>query len=370
MCYNNINEVIRLKSSEKRVAVLQKLAILALILISMKYLNELFAPQLGVLFDAANAIIFPLAVALFISYLLAPIVKFIDKRVKKRWVSVIIVFTIVFVIVLLFIILIGNMIYGQAVIFISRDWENIVAYIQNFTDNNARLSEIYESISSYINLDSVSSVTINVVNIFRSVASVLISIVLIPVFLFFILNDKERIFEGFLVVVPKKHQKHIRELGIRSNEIIEKYFNGRFTSMLIMSIFFTIIFFILGFGERSIFFGFTLGFLDIVPYVGGFIGMMIPLLYSLTVPDALLFAEWTWLAIIAANFIGQGLQGGIIQPWIMGREVSLHPLLVLSSFIFFGALFGVIGIIIAIPITGIIKVTFEYFYEINYLAVS
>ena len=93
--------------------------------------------------------------------------------------------------------------------------------------------------------------------------------------------------------------------------------------------------------------------------------IIIPLLYSLTVPEGLLFGEWTFLAIIAVNFIGQGLQGGIIQPWIMGREVSLHPLLVLSSFIFFGALFGVTGIILAIPITGIIKVTFEYFYEIK-----
>jgi len=354
-----------MKNYDKRVALLQKLGILALILISMKYLNELFASQISVLFDAINAIVFPLAVALFISYLLAPVVKFIDKRVKKRWISVIIVFSIVFFVMALFTILVGNMIYTQALVFISRDWDNIVIYLQDFTDNNAHFSEMYNSVKDYINLDSVSSITINIVNIFRSVASLLISIVLIPVFLFFILYDKEKIFESFLVVVPKKHKKHIKELGIRSNEVIEKYFNGRFTSMLIMSIFFTIIFFILGLGERSIFFGFTLGFLDIVPYVGGFIGMLIPLLFSLTVPTTLLLGEWTWLAIIVANVIGQGLQGGIVQPWIMGKEVSLHPLLVLSSFIFFGALFGVIGIIIAIPITGIIKVTFEYFYEIK-----
>lgn len=354
-----------MKNSEKRVAILQKLGIIALILISLKYLNELFGPQIDILFEAINAIVFPLVVALFISYLLAPVVKFINKRIKIRWVSVIIVFIIIFIMLAIFVVLIGNMIYDQAVIFISRDWDNIVEYIQNFADNNARLSDMYNSISSYVNIDTVSPVIVNVVNVFRSVASVLISIVLIPVFLFFILNDKEKIFEGFLVVVPKKHQKHIKELGIRANQVIEKYFNGRFTSMLIMSIFFTIVFFILGLKERSIFFGFTLGFLDIVPYIGGFIGMLIPLLYSLTVPDALLFGEWTWLAIIGANLIGQGLQGGIIQPWIMGREVSLHPLLVLSSFIFFGALLGVTGVILAIPITGIIKATFEYYYEIK-----
>ncbi len=354
-----------MKKTEKRIALLQKLGIIALILISMNYLNELFAPQIRILFDAINSIIFPLGVALFISYLIAPIVKFVDKQVKKRWISVIIVFMIIIVIIIIFVVLIGNMIYGQGVIFFSRDWGNILEYLQNFTENNTRFSEIYASISNYVNLDTVSPIIINVMSVFKSVTNVLISIVLIPVFLFFILNDKEKIFEGILVAVPKKHKKHFRELGIRSNEVIEKYFNGRFMSMLIMSIFFTIMFFILGLRERSIFFGFTLGFLDIIPYIGGFIGMLIPLLYSLTVPGTLLFGEWTWLVIIGVNIVGQGLQGGIIQPWIMGREVSLHPLLVLSSFIFFGALFGVTGIILAIPITGIIKVTFEYFYEVN-----
>lgn len=355
-----------MKNSEKRVAILQKLGIITLLLISLHYLDELFGPQISILFDAINAIVFPLVVALFISYLLAPIIKLIDKRVKKRWISVIIVFMILLAMIVIFVYFIGKLIYSQAVIFIESDWEKILEYIQTLTAEYVFLADIYETVSNYLNPESVTSITINVVNVFKSVASIIISIVLIPVFLFFILNDKERIFNGFLVVVPKKHKKHIKELGIRSNIVIEKYFNGRFTSMLIMSIFFTIAFYILGLGTRSILFGFTLGFLDIVPYVGGFIGMLVPLLYSLTVPDTLMFGQWTFLAIIGVNLIGQGLQGGIIQPWIMGREVSLHPLLVLSSFIFFGALFGVTGIILAIPITGIIKVTFEYFYEIQH----
>ncbi len=354
-----------MNKNEKRVRALQNLGIIALILISLKYATELFGTQIDTLFTAINAIVFPLVVALFISYLLAPIVKLIDKRVKKRWISVIIVFLILLIIIALFVFLVGNMIYDQAKIFISRDWENILVSIETFAINNERLSDIYDSMSDYINLNSMSPIIINVFNLFKSFINILISIVLIPVFLFFILNDKEKIFEGFLVVVPKKYQKNVKELGIRSNEVIEKYFNGRFTSMLIMSIFFTIIFFILGLGERSIFFGFTLGFLDIIPYIGGFIGMLLPILYSFTVPGELLFGEWTWLALVVANVIGQGLQGGIVQPWIMGREVSLHPLLVLSSFIFFGALFGVTGIIVAIPITGIIKVTSEYFLELK-----
>jgi putative permease len=192
-----------------------------------------------------------------------------------------------------------------------------------------------------------------------------ITIVLVPVFLFFILHDKKRIFEGIISVVPKKKQTHLKELGSRANIVIEKYFNGRFISMFVMSIFFTIFFFILGFKEKSIFFGFTLGFLDIIPYVGGFIGMLLPVLFSFTISDQLMFGEWAFVAVIIGNFTGQFIQGNILQPFIMGREVNLHPLLVLSSFIFFGALFGITGIILAIPITGIIKTSFEYFGELK-----
>ena len=132
-----------------------------------------------------------------------------------------------------------------------------------------------------------------------------------------------------------------------------------------MIIIFSIMFYVLGFGIRSLFFGFFLGFLDIVPYVGGFIGMLFPILYSFTISDQLMFNEFAFVAIIVGNFAGQFFQGNILQPIIMGREVNLHPLLVLSSFIFFGALFGMTGIILAIPITGIIKTSFEYFGELR-----
>jgi len=352
-----------MSKKEKRITLLQNLGILTLALISLYYINELFSSQISSLVNAATVIILPLAIALFISYLLAPIVKLIDKKINRRWLSIVIVFISILIIMALFIAFIGNLIYDQAVIFIYKDWSVIITYIQDFADKSDALRDFYDSISKYIAFDEVSPIIINVFNLFKSLTSIILTLVLTPVFLFFILHDKQKIFEGFLVVLPKKYQKDVKALGKRSNEVIEKYFNGRFISMLIMSIFFTIIFFIFGLGERSIFFGFTLGFLDIIPYIGGFIGLLIPVLYSFTVPDELLFNEYTFIALIIANFIGQFLQGSIIQPWIMGREVNLHPLLVLSSFIFFGALFGVIGIILAIPITGIIKTTFEYFAE-------
>ena len=310
---------------------------------------------------------FPLGVALFISYLLSPIVEFFDKRLKVpyRWLSIGIVFTIMGLAFALFVYLIGDLIYTQAVVFFSNDWQDITIWIEGLIEDNVELTTIYENIKEYLTFENLSPFFFNVVGILKGLTGLLVSIVLIPVFLFFLLHDKTKIFEGIISVIPKRNQYHIRELGKRADIVIEKYFNGKFIMMFLMSIMFTIIFYILGFGIRSFFFGFFLGFLDIVPYVGGFVGMLFPILYSFTISGDLMFEEYTFIAIIIANFIGQFLQGNILQPIIMGREVNLHPLLVLSSFIFFGALFGMTGIILAIPITGIIKTSFEYFGELK-----
>ena len=73
-----------MSKKENRIIILQNLGILTLALISLYYINELFGSQISSLLNAATVIILPLAIALFISYLLAPIVKLIDKQIKRR----------------------------------------------------------------------------------------------------------------------------------------------------------------------------------------------------------------------------------------------------------------------------------------------
>ena len=353
-------------SDKKRLKLLQNMGIITLILVSLYYANLLFGKQLGTFISAANSILLPFGIALFLSYLLAPLVGLLENRIKikKRIITVIIVFIILILVGAGFMFFVGITLYEQALAFIENDWENISTWVVDFVDDNENLRNAYEQITSYISFDNASPIIFNVVNLARSIGSITVVIVLIPVFLFFLLLEKENIFKGLVSTVPNKYKHHVTELGVRGNDVIQRYFNGRFLSMFIMSILFTIVFMVFGFSfERSLFFGFTLGFLDIIPYVGGFIGLMLPILFSFTVQDTLLMHEWTFVGLIIANIILQAFQGNILQPYIMGKEVNLHPLLVLSSFIFFGALFGITGIILAIPITGIIKTSVGYFNE-------
>lgn len=353
---------------DRRIKTLQNLGIVTLVLVSLYYLQKLFGTQIDVLFSAINTVLFPFGIALFISYLLAPIIKFIEKKfkIKKRAFSITIVVLLLIIVMTLFTVIVGNIIFAQAELFYDVDWDNILLQIETFVDNNQQLKTAYEAIKGYLTFDSVSLYVFSAYDVFKGMIGFVVTIVLVPVFLVFLLSDRNTIFKGLLWALPEKYKHDAVELATRANDVTEKYFNGRFLSMFIMSIFFTIIFIILGFGiDKAVFFGFTLGFLDIIPYIGGFIGVVLPILYSFTVPDTLLFGIWTFLAIIVINAFAQFVQGNILQPYIMGKEVKLHPLLVLSSFIFFGALFGITGIILAIPITGTLKATVEYYREVK-----
>lgn len=355
-------------TENKRVRTLQNLGILTLALVSLFYMNELFNDQLVVFRTAVNSIVLPFGIALFLSYLVEPIMRILENRlkIKPRILTVIIVFIIMIIVMFLFLFFVGITIYEQAVSFFQNDWDGIVVWVNTTIENNPSLEEAYVSIKNYINFDNASPVIFNVVNIVRGIGSFVVVIVLIPVFLFFLLKEKETVFMGIVSVVPKKYKHHVEELGHRANEVIQNYFSGRFLVMFIMSIALTIMFMAFGFNvQRSIFFGFTLGFLDIIPYIGGFIGLLLPILYSFTIQDQLFLGEWTFVGLIVVNGIIQLIQGNILQPIIMGKEVNLHPLLVLTSFIFFGSLFGITGVILAIPITGIIKASASYFNELK-----
>ncbi len=351
---------------ERRKRWLINLGVIALSLLILFLFRLIFEAFVERFIQAFIAIVLPFSIALFLSYLLAPLFRLLERKLKlkNRLINTGIVFAVVGVVLFFLGRYAGTLIYTQAVSFIENDWPRVLSAVTDFASRYELLEQIITRLQEILTLENVLDLDFDLFAVFESAATVIITIVLVPVFLFFILNDRHRIYEGIVIVFPKKIRSHVIELTKRANRVIEEYFNGRFLTMFVMAIVFTIVFFILGFRERSPLFGFMLGFFDIVPYVGPFIAMVLPVLYSLT-DDTLLFGEYAPIAIMITVAVGQLIQNNVAQPLIMGKETKLHPLLVLSSFVFFGYLFGVVGIILAIPITGMIRTTTHYLKELH-----
>lgn len=353
------------KTLNKKIKILINLAITVLALSIIYLIRLIFSDFITRFFQAFTSILLPFAIALFISYLVAPIFKVLETKIKlkNRLINTGLVYGIILVILFFFFRFAGVLLYEQGILFVENDWPNILESIELFLANNPVLYDAYQALGDLFDINSIGQ-SINIVGVFQSITSIVITVVLVPVFLFFILNDRTNIYEGLIRLFPEKYRKHAIALTGRAHRVIEEYFNGRFVTMFVMAIAFTIAFFIFGFKERSFLFGFMMGFFDVVPYVGPFIAMVLPVVYSLT-DETLLFGEYAPIAVVIMVSVGQLIQNNVAQPFIMGKETKLHPLLVLSSFVFFGYLFGVVGIILAIPITGMIRTSFHYLKELH-----
>ena len=195
-------------SKEKRVKVLQNLGIITLTLISLHYLNELFSTQLLILKTAINAIVLPFGIALFISYLLEPIMIQLELRFKlsNRLLNVVLVFLILIFLSGIFLYFVGSIIYEQAIRFLDVDWERILATVQVFLDQHPALQDAVNSFQQLFSLDQTSPLILNFFNILKSITGLVLVLVLVPVFLFFLLYEKETVFKGNVSVVPVKYK--------------------------------------------------------------------------------------------------------------------------------------------------------------------
>lgn len=107
-------------------------------------------------------------------------------------------------------------------------------------------------------------------------------------------------------------------------------------------------------------FGMLLSILDLVPYVGPAIGIIIPFLFVLVVSTS--GTEFLVFAIILTiiDIIGQSGQKVLIEPYVMSKEVEIHPLAIFSGMLFFGTMFGFVGLIIATPVVATIRNSYRY----------
>jgi predicted PurR-regulated permease PerM len=136
--------------------------------------------------------------------------------------------------------------------------------------------------------------------------------------------------------------------------IQHNYLNGLIKVILIVGILNTIGLLILGI-DNAVFFGFFAAILILVPYIGVLIGALLPAILALATKDS----AWYAFGVIAIFGFIQFIEGNFITPKITGSKVSINAFIALSSLILFAMLWGIAGMILALPITATLKVIFD-----------
>ncbi len=346
------------------------LLILLFTIINIQDVTNFIGKILGTFFS----LISPLIIGLILAYLLDPLVELLDKKLwskrkkksNRRLAATAISFTIIIAL------LIGM---GYSISLSLKNGEgfklshNLIKGMEEFIDNFTNIPDklkfrLYtsktESQKDEI-IDDIISITTSIVQkagneIIASIAKIggyIINIFVGIVISFYLLMDKHTMLEWWnkfiYAIFPISFTKKLKNLWENTDFVISGYIRGQLIDALIMGTLISIALLILNI-DYAVIIGIISGFSNLIPMVGATVATIIAILVALAgdTPIKALYALITLLIL-------QQIDGNIIVPKVVGKNVNLHPLLVMLSLFMFGSLFGIIGMIVAVPITALIK---------------
>ena len=193
----------------------------------------------------------------------------------------------------------------------------------------------------------------NVVSHSFSLVSGIVAAFMVLVYIFFILSDYEALESGWVRLIPEKYRERVVGLARDVEESMSNYFRGQSLIALCVGILFSIGFLIIDF-PMAIGFGLFVGLLNIVPYLQ--ITSIVPMIFLALVKAAGTGQNFWWILIAAGivMLVVQIIQETILIPRIMNKAIGLHPAVILLSLSIWGSLLGLVGMIIALPATSLI----------------
>ncbi len=317
------------------------------------------------LFGAIKSVIVPVALAYMAALIVFPVIKYLEKKgVGPRGFSLGLVFILTVALIFAGFYYITPRIIDQLRNFFERDFQTILIYLEtDLRDDFILGTDIYDQIYTYItSTDIISNTLDNLVPslidaLTSSIIPLVASIALLPILLIYYLLDYEMISERIRSIIPAKHEKNVAELGSRLNQTVGAYLRGQGFLMIVLGTVATIVYRLIGL-KYYLVFGVLVGITNIIPYFGMIIAAVPPIIYTFiatTGPGPML--------VLVVNIVLQFIEGNIFQPLIIGHHLSMHPIVIIVSILFFGSLFGAVGVIFASPIAASIRVIYNFFRE-------
>ena len=189
------------------------------------------------------------------------------------------------------------------------------------------------------------------------VINVAFLIVVVPVVAFYLLLDWDRLIAAIDELLPRDHAPVVRDLASQIDRTLASFIRGQGTVCLILGTYYAVALMLIGL-QFGLVVGFVAGLITFIPYVGAIVGGTLALGLGLFQ----FWGEWWLLGGVAAIFVaGQFIEGNILTPKLVGGSVGLHPVWLLLALSAFGALFGFVGMLVAVPVAAAIGVVARYF---------
>ncbi len=314
------------------------------------------APVISKIFNLLN----PIIIALVITWILNPFVKFLEsKDIRKGLATFIAFFAFFLVFYFIFSLFIPVLVkqLSELVDYAPQLQTGVVDFGEKFLDNlrNSYPDLDYDSLSEQFT-EAMSSITSDmssylktissgIYDIFSSFLGAVLNIFFAVMISFYLLYDYDNIMDAIVKVFPKRHQNAIGFMINEFTAIVGNYIRSYTVISMIVTVLVYICFGLLGLSSPLVLALFV-GIFNFVPMIGPFIGAVPALLVALSMNLT------TAVITIVLITVVQQIDANILKPLLMGRSTNLHPLVIVISIMAFGKFFGIIGILVAIPVTA------------------
>jgi predicted PurR-regulated permease PerM len=190
----------------------------------------------------------------------------------------------------------------------------------------------------------------------KALVDILSLLVITPVVAFYLLLDWDKMIAKVDGWVPRDWADVVRRLAGEMDHAIAGFVRGQGTICLVLAVLYGGSLSLVGL-NFGLLIGIVSGLVSFIPYVGSLLGLVL----SVGVALVQFWPDYPWIGLIAAIFfVGQIIDGYVLQPKLIGERIGLHPVWLMFALLAFGSLFGFVGLLVAVPVSACIAVLVRY----------
>lgn len=313
-----------------------------------------------------KGILLPFVLGTIIAYLLDPAVKAMRRRNIPRWVASLLILGTFGLCMIILILLLAPVAYREVMQLVDMMPHYIDRATQIVHDSSnwlqkrfrgADLTNIQDALQNNIStaMQAGSGLVLTLATGGWAIVNIIYTAVLTPIIAFLMMNDWPRMKRWLDDMVPRGSHETVGELWHEIDRKLSGFIRGQLTVCFMLGMGYAI-----GLTLAGLNFGFLIGILvgimTIIPLVGSTTGLLIALIVAWFQAGDL-----SYVAIIAGIFFtGQFIEGNIITPRVMGKSVGMPSLWVIFALMAGGTLFGIVGMLMAVPVLAVLGVLIGY----------
>lgn len=352
--------------NNKLVSVLSVILLILLIILVASKVSFIFTP----IHDFILIVGTPLLISGVLYYLLNPVVNWLERKAHvPRTVSILGVFLIVVLLIVWGLVMLVPEIQTQFLSLVNnipKYWKEISQELEALF-RNTQISQIQDQLNKissnvYAELGKIGK------NLFSQglsglsgmvsvITTIVVSIMTVPFIVFYLLRDGSQLTPFILKYLPPKFRQPTYNVLHDINTKVSSYIRGQILVAIAVGCVYMIGFSIAGL-DYAVVLGVVAGLLNIIPYLGSWLTMIPVVVIAFVTAGPIMVVK-----VIIVHLIEQLIESRVLQPVVIGSQLSIHPLTIIFVILTAGKLFGVMGVILGIPGYATLKVILIHLYQ-------